>query len=77
MTDFNFKIKMKKQSAATDIKRTFESILNLHQEKTEIHVSPTIKEILERQMDKHNIDILKKETNLKLLTHPFEFFFSV
>ena len=48
VTDFNF-----------EIKKIFESTLN--KEKTEIDVPPTIKEILESQMDKCNINILKKE----------------
>ena len=50
---------MKKQSATTEIKKIFESTLN--KEKTDIDVPPTIKEILESQMDKCNINILKKE----------------
>ena len=57
--DSNFKIKMKKQSATTEIKKIFESTLN--KEKTDIDVPPTIKEILESQMDKCNINILQKE----------------
>ena len=75
VTDFSFKIKMKEQSTTTDIKRIFESTINLHKEKIETDVSPTIKEILERLLDKRNINILKKEINLKLLMHPFEVFF--
>ena len=50
---------MKKQSATTEIKKIFESTLN--KEKTDIDVPPTIKEILESQMDKCNINILQKE----------------
>ena len=68
---------MKKKSATTDIKKIFESSQNLHKEKTEIDVPSTIKEILKSQIDKPNIDILKKEIDLKPLTHAFENFFSV
>ena len=63
---------MKKQSATTDIKKIFKSTLN--KEKTEIDVPPTIKEILESQMDKCNININSKK-KLKPLTHAFEKFF--
>ena len=66
---------MKKQSAANNIKKIFESNLYLHKEKTEIDALPTVKESLEGQMDKHNINIFKKEIDLKPLTHAFEKFF--
>ena len=75
--DFDFKIKMKKQSATNNIKKIFESNLyphNLHKEITEIEAPPTIKETLEGQMDKCNINILKKEIDLKLLTPAFRNF---
>ena len=73
--DFDFKIKMKKQSATKNIKKVFESNLYLHKEKTEIEVPATIKETLEGQMDKRNMNILKKQTDLKSLTHAFPIFF--
>ena len=66
---------MKKQSATTDIKKIFKSTLN--KEKTEIDVPPTIKEILESQMEKQTIDILKKEIDLKPLTHALDIFFGM
>ena len=56
---------MKKQSATNNIK------------KIEIKAPPTIKATLEGQMDKHNITILKKQIDLKPLTHAFENFFCV
>ena len=75
VTDFNFKLKMKNESATNNIKKIFESNLYLHKEITEIEAPPTIKETLEGQMDKCNINILKKEIDLKLLTHICEKFF--
>ena len=75
MTDFDFKIKMKKQSAANEIKTIFESNLYLLKENTEIEAPPTIKETIEGKMDKRNINILKKQIDLKALTHAFENFF--
>ena len=72
VTDFDFTIKMKKQSAANDIKKIFESNLYLLKENTEIEAPSTIKETIEGQMDKRNINILKKQIDLKSLTHPFE-----
>ena len=75
VTDFDFKIKMKKQSVTNNIKKIFESNLYLHKENTEIEASLTIKETLEGQMDKRNINILKKQIDLKPLTHAFEKFF--
>ena len=75
LTDFDFKIKMKKQSATNNIKKIFESNLYPHKENTEIEAPPTIKETLEGQMDKRNIDILKKQIDLKPPTHAFEIFF--
>ena len=65
VTDFDFKIKMKKQSASNDIKTIFESNLYLLQENTEIEAPPTTKETIEDQMDKRNINILKKQIDLK------------
>ena len=52
----------------------FESNLYPHKENTEIEAPPTIKKTLEGQMDKLNIDILKKQIDLKLLTYAFETF---
>ena len=52
-----------------------ESNLYLLKENTEIEAPPTIKETIEGQMDKHNINILKKQIDLKPLTHTFEVFF--
>ena len=75
VADFDFKIKMKKQSGTNDIKTIFESNLYLLKENTEIQAPPTIKETIEGQMDKWNINILKKQIDLKLLTHAFEIFF--
>ena len=69
--DFDFKIKMKKQSVTNDIKKIFESNLYLHKENTEIEAPPTLKEAIEGQMDKPNINILKKQIDLKPLTHAF------
>ena len=71
-TDFDFKIKTKKQSATNNIKKIFASNLYLHKENTEKEAPPTLKETLEGQMDKQNIDILKKEIDLKPLMHAFE-----
>ena len=75
VTDFDFKIKMKKQSATNDIKNIFESNLFLHKENTEIEAPPTLKETIEGQMVKCNINVLKKQIDLKPLTHAFEKFF--
>ena len=58
VTGFDFTIKMKKQSAANDIKKIFESNLYLLKENTEIEAPQTIKETIEVQMGKHNINIL-------------------
>ena len=58
VTDFDFKIKMKKQSATNDVKKIFESNLCLLKENTEIEAPQTIKETIEVQMGKHNINIL-------------------
>ena len=58
VTGFDFTIKMKKQSAANDIKKIFESNLYLLKENTEIEAPQTIKETIEGQMGKHNINIL-------------------
>ena len=77
VTDFDFKIKMKKQSATNDIKKIFESNLFLHKENAEIEAPPTLKETIEGQMVKRNINVLKKQIDLKPLTHAFEIFFSV
>ena len=66
---------MKNQSTTNNIKKIFESNLCLHKEITEIEAPPTIKETLKGQMDKRNINILKKEIDLKSLTHTFEKFF--
>ena len=77
VTDFDFKIKMKKQSATNNIKKIFEPNLYLHKKNTEIEAPLTIKETFEGQIDKRNINILKKEIGLKPLTHAFEIFFSV
>ena len=52
VTDFDFKIKMKKQSATNDVKKIFESNLYLLKESTEIEAPQTIKETIEGQMDK-------------------------
>ena len=52
VTDFDFKIKMKKQSATNDVKKIFESNLYLLKENTEIEAPQTIKETIEGQMDK-------------------------
>ena len=52
---------MEKQSATNNFKKIFELSLYPHKENTEIEAPPTIKETLEGQMDKHNIEILKKE----------------
>ena len=68
LTDFDLKIKMKKQSATNSIKKIFDSTLYLHKEKTEIEPPPTIKEILESQMDKLNINILKKQIDFFVIT---------
>ena len=51
---------MKKQSVRNDIKKIFESNLYLLKENTEIEAPSTIKETIEGQMDKRNINILKK-----------------
>ena len=75
VADFDFKIKMKKQSATNDIKKIFESNLYLLKENTEIEAPPTIKQTVEGQMDKRNVNILKKQIDLKSLTHAFEHFF--
>ena len=72
VTDFDFKIKMKKQLATNGIKKIFESNLYLLKENTEIEAPPTIKETIEGQMDKCNINILKKQFDLKPLAHTFE-----
>ena len=77
VTDFDFKIKMKKQSVTNNIKKIFESNLYLHKENTEIEASLTIKKTSEGQMEKHNINILKKQIDLKLLTHAFEKLFCI
>ena len=61
--DFDFKIKMKKQ---------FESNLYLHKENTETDAPPTLKETIKGQMDKRNMNILKKQIDLKPLAHAFE-----
>ena len=53
-------MKMKKQSATNDVKKIFESNVYLLQENTEIETPPTIKETIESQMDKRNMNILKK-----------------
>ena len=66
---------MKKQSVTNDIKKIFESNLYLHEENTEIEAPPTIKEAIEGQMDKLDINILKKQIDLKPVTHAFEIFF--
>ena len=66
---------MKKQSATNNFKKIFELSLYPHKENTEIEAPPTIKETLEGQMDKHNIEILKKEIDWKPLTHAFENYF--
>ena len=63
---------MKKQAATNSIRKIFESNLYLHKEITEIEAPPSIKKALESQMDKRNINILKKEIDLKPLTHTFE-----
>ena len=75
VTDLDSRIKIKKQSAANNIKKIFESNLHLHKENTEIEAPRTIKESLEGQMGKRNIDTLKKQIDLKPLTHAFEKFF--
>ena len=75
VTDFDFKMKMKNQSATNNIKKIFESNLYLRKENTEIDAPSTIKETLEGQMNKRNINILKNEIDLKPLTHTFEKFF--
>ena len=49
--------------------------LYLHKENTEIEPPPTIKETIEGQIDKCNINILKKQIDLKPLRHAFEKFF--
>ena len=72
VTDFDFKIKVKKQSATNNIKKIFESNLYLHNKKTEIEAPPTIKRTLEGQMDKPNVNILKKQIDLKPLMQAFE-----
>ena len=48
--------------------------LYLHKENTEIEPPPTIKETIEGQIDKCNINILKKQIDLKPLRHAFEKF---
>ena len=63
---------MKKQFATNGIKKIFESNLYLLKENTEIEAPPTIKETIEGQMDKCNINILKKQFDLKPLAHTFE-----
>ena len=50
----------------------FESKLYLLKENTEIEAPPTIKENIESEMDKRNINILKKQIDLKLLMHAFD-----
>ena len=50
----------------------FESKLYLLKENTEIEAPPTIKENIEGEMDKRNINILKKQIDLKLLMHAFD-----
>ena len=72
VADFDFKIKAKKQSATYDIKKIFESNLYLHKENAEVEAPPTLKQTIEGEMDKHNINILKKEIDLQPLTHAFE-----
>ena len=67
--DFDFEIKMEKQSATNNIKKIFESNLYPHKENTEIETPPTINKTLESQMDKDNIYILEKEIDLKPLMH--------
>ena len=49
--------------------------LYLHKENTEIEPPPTIKKTIEGQIDKCNINILKKQIDLKPLRHAFEKFF--
>ena len=66
---------MKKQPVTNDIKKIFESNLYLHKESTEIEAPQTLKETIEGQMDKRNINIFKKQIDLKPLTHAFEKFF--
>ena len=44
VTDFDFKIKIKKQSVTNNIKKIFESNLYRHKENTEIEAPETIKE---------------------------------
>ena len=66
---------MKKQLATNGIKKIFESNLYLLKENTEIEAPPTIKQTVEGQMDKRNVNILKKQIDLKSLTHAFEHFF--
>ena len=58
VTDFDFKIKTKKQSATYDIKKIFESNLYLHKENTEVEAPPPLKQTIEGEIDKHNINIL-------------------
>ena len=41
-------------------KKIFESNLYLHKENAETKAPPTLKETIEGQMDKRNINILKK-----------------
>ena len=61
--------------ATNGIKKIFESNLYLLKENTEIEAPPTIKQTVEGQMDKRNVNILKKQIDLKSLTHAFEHFF--
>ena len=68
---------MKKQPVTNNIKKIFESNLYLFKENTETEAPATIKETIEGQMDKRNINILKKQIELKPLTHVFEKTFSV
>ena len=75
VTDLDFRIKIKKQSATNNIKKIFESNLHLHEENAEEEAPRTIKESLEGQMGKRNIDTLKKQIDLKPLTDGFQKFF--
>ena len=63
---------MKKRSATNDIKKIFESNLYPLKENTKIEAPATIKENIEGQMDKRNTNVLKKQIDLKPLTHAFE-----
>ena len=55
-----------------NIKKIFESNLYFHKENTETDALPTLKETIKGQMDKRNMNILKKQIDLKPLAHAFE-----